>query len=78
VEKEKILNLIEKKIQEHNQEIKQSQEKLKELQEVMKNRKPELISLQELAVIKDKILFHKSSSMVLVDLKKEIEHVHSS
>lgn len=68
---EKILNLIQTKIKEHQYEIDGAQ---KDLLDLKLKPKDAAIAVKQL-VLKDKILFHKASLLTLENLKEEIKNV---
>ena len=70
---EKVINLIDKKISEHKLEIAGSELNTQKLQKEAKETiRPDLQTLQRLAILKDKALFHKAATMVLENLKEEL------
>lgn len=71
--KNQTLDLIEKRISEHKLEAAGSELNTQQLQKQAKeNHRPNLQTLQKLAILKDKALFHKAAVMVLEELKEEL------
>lgn len=69
----KALDIIEQKIQEHKLESAGSELNTQKLQKQAKEtRRPDLQTLQQLAILKDKALFHKAATMILEELKDEL------
>jgi hypothetical protein len=67
--------IINKKMEEHKAEIESAQEVTKALQEKLKKQgKPSLEGLHQLAMCKDKVLFHRAALIVLGDLLKEVKN----
>ena len=69
---DEIKKIIKQKINEHNLEINISEDLKKKLREAKINNKLDLTTIQNLAVLKDKYLFHKTAILVLNDLLEEL------
>ena len=72
---EDIINIIDRRIEEHKAEIVVCNAESDKLKEQRKTDKPNLELLQKLAVLKDRSLFNRASLLVLNDLKKEINEI---
>ena len=70
MENNKIKDLIDKKVKEHQFEIDNAQKDL--LDERGKLKSKSVAEAAKLLALKDKIMFHKSAILVLQDLKQEI------
>ena len=68
-----MLSILNKKTKEHEFEVQSS---LVELDKMLKMKK-DVTLLQQIMILKDKIMFHKGAVMVLEDLKKEIANEDS-
>lgn len=69
MEKNKVIELIDKKIKEHQFEINGAQ---KDLLDERGKLKKSVIEASKMLVLKDKMMFHKSAMLVLEELKQEI------
>ena len=70
---DKLKEIINKKIKEHQYEIDNAQKDL--LDEKGKLKQKSVAEAAKILVLKDKIMFHKSALLVLEDLKEEIKNV---
>lgn len=71
MEKNNILNILYEKIKEHKSELEICQNNL--LDNTNKLKYKSIEEAAKLLVLKDKLLFHKVSLLVLEDLKVEVE-----
>ena len=68
---EEIKQLIQSKVKEHEKEVHETANAIEALQREMAQKlKPEQIT--KIAVLKDKIIFHKAAAAALADLKGEL------
>lgn len=73
MEKSKVLEIIDKKIKEHQIEIDGCQNNL--LDEKGKLKYKSVPEATKMLIIKDKLMFHKAASLALIELKNEIEQI---
>ncbi len=73
MEKNKILEIIDKKLKEHQIEIDGCQNNL--LDERGKLRYKSVPEATKMLIIKDKLMFHKACVLALTELKEEVKNV---
>lgn len=75
MDSEVLKNTIQKRISEHSFEVKTANDKLEaEKQKITQNKKglPDLQTLNQVGILKDKIVFHKACIMTLNDILETI------
>lgn len=69
-----ILKIIEQKVKEHETQMAACQINLDAIQTSLTDKnKPDIKVLGKLAILKDKMIFHKACKMALEDVLKEIK-----
>ena len=76
MEQSRITKLIETRIEEHQTEITGCEKEIEKLQVELKGTRRDIVAAGKIMVLKDKAMFHKGATMVLADLKKDIENAN--
>lgn len=69
MDKKTVIELIDKKVKEHDFEMKGAQNDLLQTH----GKKPGAEDAVQRLIIKDKLMFHKAAVLVLLDLKQDLE-----